>query len=176
MNISVPYKLNNDDWNDKPWVEFDIPYDDERPNVLDKFLDFVKLYPKRRINVCFKNQINMQHLFIMNKASDDIYVRIKVKDVPHVKELVEEGHKFFFDSELPAYNYSTLESLCSLGTTDIYIADDLCYDLKTVKKYCEEHGVYMRTILNQIPMTTPDRGSNPKSMFWRPNDIDYLTQ
>lgn len=176
MNISIPYKLNNEDWNRRSDIEFDIPYDDERNEVLDKFLAFVELYPKSRINVCFKGQVNTKHLSVMNKVSDNIYVRVKAKDFPAVKELKEKEYKFFFDSELAAYNYSTLDSFVSLGTTDVYIADDLCYDLEKVSEFCKEHNTHLRTILNKVPMTTPDRGSHPKTVFWRPNDIDYLKQ
>lgn len=174
MTISVPYKLNNDDWNNRTDVEFNIPYDDERTDELDKFLSFIELYPKRRINVCFKGQVNAKHLSVINKVSDNIYVRIKGKDIPHIKELKDKGYKFFFDEELPAHNYATLDAFITLGVSDVYIADDLCYDLVNVRKVADDNNIGLRTILNKIPMTTPTRGMTTKTVFWRPNDINYL--
>mgnify|MGYP007099010124 CR=1 FL=1 len=176
MAIAIPFALDNAKWNNRKDIEFNIPYDSGRHKELDKFLDFLDEYPDVRINLEFKDEISLHDLSVINKISDNVYVRISIKDVPKVKDMREKGYKFFFDSELPAYNFSLLESFIDMGTTDIYIADDLCYDLDTVKKYLNSVGVNIRLILNKIPMTTPDRGLNEKTVLFRPNDIDYLKQ
>jgi hypothetical protein len=175
--IALPYRISNDSsWNKRPDIEFNIPYDDHRNKELDKFLNFLEVYPNTRINIEFLSEVNMEHLGVINKISDNVYVRVKVKDLPFVKQLSEKEFKFFFDNELKAYNYATLNSFIAAGVTDVYIADDLCYNLQEVKDYCEERNVNIRLVLNKIPMTTMDKGSNPTSIMYRPNDTDYLKQ
>lgn len=172
--IGIPYKLMNDKWNDRPDIEFNIPYDDTRKDELEKFIDFLDLYPNTRINIEFKNEINLQHMKVINKTSENVYVRVKAKDFVIVGDLRKEKCNFFVDSEIPAYNLSMLHTYIALGVTDVYIADDLCYNLQKVRNLCFDNGVRLRTVLNRIPMTTFDRGISPKSPFYRPNDIDYL--
>ena len=36
------------------------------------------------------------------------------------------------------FSYRMLEDFAALGVTDVYIADDLCYDLINVKKACKK--------------------------------------
>lgn len=93
--IAIPFKLMNNEWNDRPDIEFNIPYDDSRDKELEKFLDFIDLYPNTRINLEFKNEINFQHLKIINKASDNIYVRLGANQLLQMKSLSENGYKFF---------------------------------------------------------------------------------
>lgn len=70
--------------------------------------------------------------------------------------------------------YSCLESFINLGVSDVYIADDLCYNLKNVHDICQENNVQMRLILNQVPSMTLDRGINPKAPIFMPKDMDTI--
>lgn len=173
-HIGIPFKLMNDEWNNRPDIEFNIPYNDSRKDELEKFLDFVELYPKVRINLEFKNEVNVQHLNVINKAYSNVYVRLKAKDWGAIRELRSNKHKFFFDSEQPAYNLTMLDAYAELGVTDVYIADDLCYNLKETKDRCEKYDIKIRLVLNHIPMTTPGRGYDATSIIFRPNDMNYL--
>lgn len=173
-NIAIPFALDNLKWNERKDIEFNIPYDDKRDKELDKFLDFIDQFPDVRINLEFKSGINISHLNIINKVTDNVFVRLAAQDFPKAKEMKENNIKFFGGMEYPVYSFSLLESFINLGMTDIYIADDLCYCLDDARHICDKYDIGMRTVLNRIPMTTPTRGSNPDDIIYRPNDIDYL--
>lgn len=174
--IAIPFKLMNNEWNDRPDIEFNIPYDDSRDKELEKFLDFIDLYPNTRINLEFKNEINFQHLKIINKASDNIYVRLGANQLLQMKSLSENGYKFFLGKDLMVYNYASLASFIKFGVTDVYIGDDLCYNLKEVKEFCDAANVKLRLVLNRIPMSTIDRGQDPTGAIFRPEDVYSLKQ
>lgn len=139
-------------------------------------LDFIQEYPDKRININFISGIDIKALKTFNKISDNIYVRLSPQDTIYLSELHKEGIKFFFDSTLGVSNYRELKYFRSLGVSDIYIADDLWYNLSKVSEYCKENNISIRLILNHIPDTTGDRGKIPITNIFRPNDYNLLSK
>jgi hypothetical protein len=175
VKIAIPYLHDiNFELNDEA-KEFNILFYKSK-NKLEKLIDFVEAYPETRINIKFPEGLHMSTLIAISKITDNVYVRLKASDINNVKELKENGIKFFFDSDCPAYNYATLDCFIKLGVTDVYLADDLCYNLSDVETYIHDKDVQMRLVLNRVPSTTIDRGFNPCSPIYMPKDFEKLNQ
>ena len=56
-----------------------------------------------------------------------------------------------------------LEDIAALGVTDVYIADDLCYDLLNVRKACDKLNLSVRWILDVIPSGTVNKNADPRA-------------
>lgn len=172
--MAVPFKYRNDAVNDAA-SEFNIKFFKSK-NKLEDLIAFIKEYEDKTINISFPEGIHMPTLVSVNTISDNIKVRIDAADILSTKELADEGVKFFFDKDIPATNFCELASFIDLGVSDVYVNNDLVYHMTDVHEICESKGVKIRCILNRIPITAPNKNLNPKSMVFRPQDIDVLAQ
>lgn len=69
----------------------------------------------------------------------------KIPPNPEIyKKFQEYGIKYYFGYEYAATNFRFLEQLVKMGVSAIYIADDLCYNLKRVRQACDHFGVELR--------------------------------
>lgn len=172
LPLAVPFKMNNDEYNDDV-KEFNILFFKSR-NRLEDLIEFVQEYEDTRVNIRFPEGVHIPTLKSITKVSDKIHVRLTAADIPIVQELRNQDIKFFFDETMPVYNYSNLAAFIELGVSDIYPADDLCHNLSEVSVFCRERDVHMRLVLNRIPATTFNKGVDPKSPIFRPQNIDVL--
>lgn len=175
MGLAAPFKLNSE--YDDAITEFNIKYDKNK-NSLDKLIEFVSEYPDRRINIEFIQGVELSVLKVLTSVHEDIAARlINFAEVSNVLELAENGYQFFFDRTLlPTYDYTNLDFLLSIGVSDVYIADDLCYNLQEVHEFLQEKNVKSRLVLNKIPSTVYDKGRNLRSPIYRPQDLETLSQ
>lgn len=172
LPIACPFKINNEEINDVI-SEFNILFFKSR-NRLEDLIDFIQTYDTKRINIEFPEGVHIPILLSITKISGMIYVRLKASDIMSVQELKKNNIRFFFDASLPVYNYTNLESFINLGVSDVYISDDLCYDMEEVSKICAAKNVSIRLILNHIPATSLDKSTNPKSPIYGPQDMDVI--
>lgn len=179
--ICIPFKYENEfNGVNKIVKEFDINFIQVTDGINSKtsnitaLLDFVRKNKDKNINISFPHEISISALELVNEIHKNIYVRLSVEQIGSVAELKKNNIKFFFDSAISAYNYSMLESLLSLGISQLYISDDLCYNMDEVIKTVREKNVKLRCILNRIPSTALDKGINEKSMIYRPEDLPLL--
>ena len=110
---------------------------------------------------------------MLSNVHPQVYFRINRRDSIY-KQMQEKNIKFFFDAFSAVDSFRCLEEQCKLGTTDIYIVDDLCYRLKDVRKFADEHNVQVRLILNSIPSKVFDKGRDIKSPWFLPETVDEL--
>lgn len=174
LPIAIPFKIYNDTYNEIT-SEFNLIFD-KKKNRLEKLIEFVDMFPNKRINITFSAGIEMSVLTTLEKLSDNIYCCVTDNDFMHLPQLKEKDIKFFFDSSFLVYNWSTLDSFIDTGVTDVYIGDDLLYDLPKVSEYCQAKDINIRLVLNKIPSTTFDRGSKPTDPFFRPEDTRELVK
>lgn len=179
--VCVPFKYENEfNGVNKTVREFDINFIqvtdgvDSKTSNITTLLDFVRKNKDKNINISFPHEISMSALELVNEIHKNIYVRLSAEQIGSVAELKKNNIKFFFDSTVSAYNYSMLESLLSLGISQLYISDDLCYNMDEVAKIARKKNVKLRCILNRIPSTALDKGINEKSMIYRPQDLPLL--
>lgn len=106
---------------------------------------------------------------------DNIYVRINGEGLPLVPQLKKKNIKFFLDNQLMIYSYSLLEWVFKIHPTDIYIGEELFYNLNEVKKMCDKEGIKLRMVLNRIPVINKAVTSNYSVLAFRPQDYDFLS-
>lgn len=153
--------------------EYNIEFrtDDSR---LDDLIDFISLPFVYRVNIHFDSKVPVHIIEIANKVKDCVYVRLSPDQWFEAKGLKENDVRFFFDSSMPVSNICQLTEFIKMGVSDVYIADDLVYMLPRVGKYCSQENVNVRMVLNRIPLTTFDKGDDPRSLMCRPQDTYHL--
>lgn len=171
--LAIPFKLNNEKINEKV-SEFNIKFN--KDSKLEKLIAFIQEYPDKRINVSFSEGVQVSILAAVTKVSDKVYARLQPSDLIKVDELREKECKFFFDAPFSANSFTQLEGFVNIGVSDLYISDDLCYNMKDVRGYCQEKNIGLRLVLNKIPATSVDAGFNLASPIYRPQDLDLLSQ
>ena len=119
--------------------------------------------------------MNYQQMEAIDNINPFIYFKIDLS-YKVVEEMKKRGLKFFFNASSAPSSLSLLEEQIILGTTDIYVCDDLCYNLEYVKNICEKNNVQTRLILNEIPSKRFDKGINPKAPIFIPECIEELSK
>ena len=173
IKLALPYKLNNDEFTNQT-DEFNILFNPNR-NSIDKLYEFCKTFSDRRINIEYSdNNPKISDIRGLLSANPNVAVRVMQGNTKVLTNLVKEGIKAFFHYDYPAYNITTLSYLLSLGVSDVYMADDLYYNLYDIYNILQEKQVQHRMVLNFIPSVSPDAGTNPKSPIFPPECIYVL--
>lgn len=172
MQLAIPFKLFNDKY-DAVADEFNILFRESR-NSQEKLIEFVETYPEKRINVEM-DRIDVSFLGILNRAHDRVYVRLTdISDTQYVDALKEKGVRFFFDSSaIAATSVYHLSYLISLGVSDVYLADDLLYDLQNARDIADSNEIGLRLVLNVVPTTLPITDYD-KAPWFPPDSIDII--
>lgn len=173
--LCIPYKMSNDygeNLNSKAG-SFDIVYNPETSTVED-FAAFVEKFPDKRIVVSFPDGFKVNIAKTLDAIGKDVAFRVKSEDIMSVQEATGNGLKVFFDADAPAYNWSTLESMLALGVSDVYISDDLCYQMDDVREKCRDSNVGIRIVLNRIPARYPGYSADPCAPVYRPEDAELV--
>lgn len=113
---------------------------------------------------------------IITRIHDNIYVRLSsISQLAQIKELKERRINYFIDYKVfPATSFTSLSYLIDLGVSDVYIADDLMYNLKTTKEITDSHGIRTRMVLNRIPCTMQSQLNQEKDPWFPPDSKDIL--
>jgi len=170
MKVAIPWST---DVKNRYGNEYNITFNELRNNF-DKLFDFVSKYKDTRFNIQPDN-MNYQQMEAIDNINPFIYFKIDLS-YKVVEEMKKRGLKFFFNASSAPSSLSLLEEQIILGTTDIYICDDLCYNLEYVKNICEKNNVQTRLILNEIPSKRFDKGINPKAPIFIPECIEELSK
>lgn len=169
--VAIPFK-NNFKLNDEA-QEFNIKFDPKK-NDFNKLIEFVQEYENKRINIEFPAEVDIPTMRALTKVANNVYVRLFPQDFKYIAELRKNDCRFFPDSMAAATNYTTLESFLSLGVSDVYIADDLCYNIEKVYKICQNNNAGIRLVANRIPLTSFNKGEDRKAPIYRPQDYYFL--
>lgn len=170
IKLAIPFHLDYE-LNDKV-SEFNVLFDCNY-NRLTKMLEFLETYKDKRVNIQF---INYKEEIVCSicAAKPNTYVRLMSDQIREAENLTKRGVKFFFDKEISAYNVTSLNFLIEQDVTDVYLQDDLWYNLPAVRAYCTEKDVRIRLVLNKIPSSSPNRGTDIKGPIFSPIDMDIL--
>jgi len=145
--------------------------------LFDKLISFVEEYSNKRINISIPDdEIPINHFVTLNKIHNNIYVKLTRFQFRYAEKLKENNIKFFFDNTVPVSTFILLDELIKLGVTDVYIADDLCYNLENVSKRCQKDNVQIRLILNRIPATTINPYEDVRAPIFSPRHFNVLDE
>lgn len=124
--------------------------------ALNVILEAQKALSQAEITVCFDR---------LTSARETIDEEL-VDYLPLLKEI-----PFFFNHIITSWQQ--LRYYLSLGVSDVYIGEDLCFDLPKVRKHCDRFNVTIRTFPN---VAQKDDVEALKAFFIRPDDVEYLSQ
>ena len=174
MKFAAPYQLNDCTIDYDSIDEFNILFTSN--STYDDLRKFLQLYPNHRINIEYEEGYDVESLFLFFSEHNQLYWRMKNYDLPHIRECRDKKINFFLDKSLPVYSYSLLEWVLANEPTDIYITDDLTYNLEEVTKQCYEKGIHLRVVLNKMPTLSSITASCPSIQVYRPQDYDFLSE
>ena len=171
MKIAIPWTTNIDyQYGD----EYNISFNPITQKI-DQLFTFLQKYQEIRFNISILNTISLTDLMLLHSANPHVYFKIE-KDLNKCKKFKENNIKFFFNALAAADSFRILEENVNLGSTDVYIRDDLCYNLEKVKKFAKQHNVQTRIILDRIPSKKIDAGKNIRSPWFVPETFNELSK
>ena len=149
-----------------------------KPNNFDNLMEFLSVHLDDKFNIIIDTSeysFDYARLKVLNAIHHNLYFVIPPREEIYTK-LKEYNIKYYFGPECAATNYRSLEQLVNLGVCAVYIADDLCYDLKQVRRACDHFGVELRWILNAIPSFLSTKGTDVRSPIMLPECVDELSK
>lgn len=137
-------------------------------------LDFLEQHNDKRFNITIDDEysFDLEKLKFARIVNPNIY--IVVSDKSDLETLKNLKINYYFNCWNAASSFRQLEYLVNLGTTDVYIVDDLCYQLKKVREFCDHHNVRVRLILDDIPSKRPDAWNDPRAPYFIPEIMEEL--
>lgn len=155
-----------------------------RYNHLDSTL-FELLNKDKRINIAIdENNIedfrNNNEIINIQKYKQDnnnlkIYIKLKIKNDDLIEDLKSANIPYFL--EVYAFNWDLFWGLLNLGVSDIYITEDLGFELNKIAEIAHNKEIQIRAFPNiaQSQWKTTD---GIKQFFIRPEDVsayeDYI--
>lgn len=70
-----------------------------------------------------------------------------------------------------ATNFDQLYYLCERGVSEVYLAEDICFDLVRARRVCDRYGVKIRVFPNVAQANVRDNPGH-KKFFIRPEDVE----
>lgn len=70
-----------------------------------------------------------------------------------------------------ATNFDHLHHLCQNGACEVYLGEDICFDLVRARRVCDDYKVRIRTFPN-VAQSSVRTGPDHKKFFIRPEDIE----
>jgi len=167
-NICVPFMLDfpyNDDIK-----EFDIVFN-HLDDSLEDLMVFLKTYNDRRINI-FSEVLNISIDLMLSliKINPNIYFKLDIEEFHRAEELQSKNIKFYFNFFVNSWD--ALWSFKNSGVAEIYITDELGFNLKNIKKLLGE-DIKLRAFVNLSQKQDPFKNNEDiKSFFIRPEDLE----
>lgn len=155
--------------------EIIIKYQNQTQKQLIDFLETVRA----EVRVIVKLEDNSLNI---DKAAE-IFADVKVihsnfavilsgPDATFTDRLKEKEIPFFYSTFVDKWD--VLMSFLSVGVSDVYIVNELGFDLKDVSKVCKEHNAQIRVFPNVAQLSSRVGKMNKlKSFFIRPDDIEH---
>lgn len=149
-------------------------------NVTDAELwRFLDVYPGLRVNIAIQDSkefLKKQEIekFIEINEDYNFYVRLNSafddNDLELYKKLQENHIAAYFNTY--ANNWDVFMGLIFLGVSDIFITEQLCFELDEVSREAKKRKISLRMVPNICQSAwpfTPDE----KTFFIRPEDVDF---
>lgn len=154
--------------------EYNITFDVSKSDY-EKLQNRMIEWGKKRVNLMWIGILDIDKIKALKKLHPNLYIRITPEHFGAIGILKEEKIKFFLDWTIMINTYILLDwVLKEIKPAEIYIGDDLCFNLHEVEKLCSKHDVGIRIILNRIPTMNPLTGLAKTAPIFRPEDMDLL--
>jgi len=142
----------------------------------DILIDFLEEYKTKRINLAINDKLTDGELKLLKTICDsypNLVLRFELYDYDYIENIAESGVPFFYGNRVN--NWDEFMGLVDLAVTDIYIVEDLAFELDKVSKIAHNEGIRIRIYPNVAQSSWKDTLDIKK--FWvRPEDIDFYSE
>lgn len=150
-----------------------IVYKNKNAEIL-RFLENISEQQRVIVDISNDDEIDIaKNLDIFSAAMlkhKNLVIKMSITQKDMCVDLFEANIPYFFGEFVDKWD--TLMSFIKLGTTDIYIVNELGFELKNVSKVCKENNVKIRVFPNVAQISSKiDNLDKLKSFFIRPEDI-----
>ena len=181
--LAIPFKNNNSYYNNRArelliYVDVDKIDQEEYYANLDFFLEN---FSEKEISIILTQPLDEFFILQIEKLFlkyENFKLRLSQveENIPFFLELQENDIPYYFGPEWAVGDYGSLYDAFYLGVSEIYIADDLMYDVENVSNICFSLGLDLRLVLNTIPSSAENAGSDIKSPIFPPQCRPYLDE
>ena len=152
--------------------EFKINYSPNK-NDLNKLFEFLKEYSDRRVSITWVDGIDVREAALITQVAPNAVHRIDgMMDFRKIGDIIQKELPFYFGDSNPAQNWSQLDSYATLGVTDVFISDDLTFELPAVRDFCDEHNIKLRLMLDRLASSV---NTSKKVPVYFPQNMDFLS-
>jgi len=135
-------------------------------------LEFLNLHKDKRINIYFKEKVEQKFLEDLCDKYNNIYLKLNYQEYKDffLDEQNKPKIRFFFDIEIN--DIDILNGVLKLGVTDVYLVENLCFELKELSTIIHSYNTSIRV----YPNVAQSKWYNTpalKKFFIRPEDIDF---
>ena len=131
-------------------------------------LDFLEENKDRRINLYIKELLDIQFLKDLSNKFPNLYFKLSIDYLEEIKK-EEPNFKFFFDTYVN--NWDTFIGLIYKGITDIYIVENMGFELDKVSAIAHKENVAIRVFPN-VAQSAWKNLTGLKKFFIRPEDVE----
>jgi hypothetical protein len=137
----------------------------------DVLIDFLEKNNTKRVNLTIEARITeaeMELFVSIYEKFSNLVLRFESYDADIIDLIQKSGIPFFFGNRIN--NWDEFIGFVNLGVSDIYVVEDLCFDLERVASIAKPAGIRLRTFANVAQSTW--KGTPEIKKFWiRPEDI-----
>lgn len=142
----------------------------------DILIDFLEKNKTTRVNLTIEERLSEADLKLLKPIYDafpNLHLRFESYDAEAFDMIKECGIPYFFGNRVD--NWDELVGFINLGVSDIYIVEDLCFDLERVTAAAHKENIQLRTYANVAQSSWKETPEIKK--FWiRPEDIPVYEQ
>lgn len=139
--------------------------------------EFINRYKDKRINISINDDIDNEGIKMLDAVVEqysDVEIVLAINNYRN-KNLIEAirdsgvEHRLFFKQFVD--NWDILNGLAELNPTDMYIVNDLCFNIKDVGNYLHKKGIKVRTFPNVAQSKWGGNKNTLRTFFIRPEDV-----
>lgn len=142
----------------------------------DRLLEFLEEHKKQRIILDIKDDWKDFYGTILQPIGEEYQnLVLRLTDEAQVLNSGIQKSKIPYFINQVCTDWETLNAITELGVSDVYISEQLCFELAEVSKFAAAAGVRVRVYPNIAQST---RSSTPalKTFFVRPEDADIYNR
>ena len=177
MRVAIPFHLRGKSTGLHDKVqEFNIFYDVNKDD-LNKLIEFIQAYPDKQINIEYRNGIDTKYAAALAKIGENVRFRLRAEDITKISTLTKNECVYFFDMSMACGSWTSLYGqIMKDAVSEVYICDDLCYEMDKVREFCDKYNVKVRMVVNRLPISRSILADTTFLPIYRPQDMDVLEQ
>lgn len=131
-------------------------------------LEFLEAHKDKRINLHFTEEVDLDFLNDLAKKFPNLYFELSMEYLSEILENKPEFHYFF---DVLVNNWDTFIGLLHGGVTDIYIVENMGFELDKIAAMAHKEGISIRAFPN-VAQSSWNSLNGLKKFFIRPEDVE----